>query len=111
MLLHLVPWPHLHLLLAKVRLPVTHSSLRDRFCGMWLCAELDGLHYREGDLRRRCRRTDEWRNGSHDQCDSAGEEARVDGRCRCNYGRRKRCWTIAWRSFHDKCELEVVLLQ
>lgn len=111
MLLHPIPRPHLHLLLAKVRLPVTHSSLRDRVRSMWLCAELDGFHRRESDLRCRCRRTDEWRNGTHDQCDSAGEEARVDGRCWCNYGCRERCWTVAWRSIHDECELEVVLLQ
>jgi hypothetical protein len=34
----------------------------------------------------------------------------VDGRCRCHDGRRKRRWTVTWWSFHDECELEVVLL-
>lgn len=111
MLLHTVPRPHLHLLLPEVRLLVPHRCVRDRFRGVRLRTELNGVHHRTSDLRRGCRGADEWRYGAHDQCDSVGEEAGVDGCCWRDYGCRERCWTVAWWSVYDECELEVVLLQ
>jgi hypothetical protein len=86
-LLHALPRPRLHLLPSEIRLPLAHRGLRDRVGSMRFCAELGGVHRWPCDRGHGCCGHDVWRHGSHDQCDSFGEEAGVDGRCRCDDGR------------------------
>jgi hypothetical protein len=111
MLFHTLPGPRLHLLPSEICLPLAHRGLRDRIGGMRFCTEFGGFRHWTCDRRNGCCGYDVWRHGSHDQRYSSGEETSVDGCCWCDDWHRQCDRAIAWWSFYDQRELEVVFLQ